>query len=275
MANRGKDTNSSQFFITLAPCLHLNAKHTVFGQVVSGKDVVERMAKVDVDKNDKPLDDVLVSHCGELERKKKQHTNLAVPEKLSTATSTSRGRHTKRKSSTPNRSPSPSRGHGRESGSRHRHRHRRHKRDDSQPSKSGASSPEPVKDRRRSDVLPDHNLRGRPKKRSRSRSRSPMAETSEDNNARTHYRKRSPPPSRPRSRSPGHRRQRSLPNQYRDWREEERLRKAEMDREGDRYMEDSSGRLGGGGGWDNSGGGGEVKYKGRGAMKFRDQGRRW
>ncbi|KAI9848838.1 MAG: hypothetical protein M1837_006354 [Sclerophora amabilis] len=71
MANRGKDTNSSQFFFTLAPCPHLNAKHTVFGQVLSGQPALERMAKVRVDKNDRPLEDVIVAHCGELERRKK------------------------------------------------------------------------------------------------------------------------------------------------------------------------------------------------------------
>ncbi|KAA6414462.1 MAG: Pro isomerase domain-containing [Lasallia pustulata] len=70
MANRGKGTNSSQFFITLAPCEHLNAKHTVFGHVVSGKNVLDRVAKVHVDKSDKPYEAVLVSHCGEIERPK-------------------------------------------------------------------------------------------------------------------------------------------------------------------------------------------------------------
>ncbi|SLM33698.1 peptidyl-prolyl cis-trans isomerase d [Lasallia pustulata] len=59
MANRGKGTNSSQFFITLAPCEHLNAKHTVFGHVVSGKNVLDRVAKVHVDKSDKPYEAVL------------------------------------------------------------------------------------------------------------------------------------------------------------------------------------------------------------------------
>ncbi|MCJ1314690.1 hypothetical protein MMC15_000002 [Xylographa vitiligo] len=55
MANRGKGTNSSQFFITLAPCQHLNAKHTVFGHTVRGLDLVSRIGKLAVDESDKPL----------------------------------------------------------------------------------------------------------------------------------------------------------------------------------------------------------------------------
>ncbi|KAF2228768.1 hypothetical protein EV356DRAFT_457091, partial [Viridothelium virens] len=66
MANRGKSTNSSQFFITLTECPHLNGKHTIFGHLVSGQDVLRRMAKIDVDNNDRPLTPLLIAHCGEL-----------------------------------------------------------------------------------------------------------------------------------------------------------------------------------------------------------------
>jgi peptidyl-prolyl isomerase G (cyclophilin G) len=259
----------------LAPCPHLNDKHTVFGHIVSGKDTLARMAKVQVDKDDKPMVDVIVSRCGELERKTKTATSLAVPGKDHNASSTSRGRHKRRHSATPERSPSPSRGHTRESGSRHRHRHRRHRRDDSPSSESRKSitPPDSFATRRRSEAAPDHNLRGRRRNRSRSPSKTPVEETDEVSPPAREYRKRSSPPSRPRSKSPGYRRQRSLPNQYRDWREEERIRRAELERDGDRYMDDSSGRLGGGGEWDDGGGDG-VKYKGRGAMKYKEQQRR-
>ncbi|KAF2092175.1 hypothetical protein K490DRAFT_31568, partial [Saccharata proteae CBS 121410] len=66
MANRGKDTNSSQFFITLAPCEHLNNKHTIFGRLAAGQTTLEAISQVPVDSNDRPKTDVLVSHCGEL-----------------------------------------------------------------------------------------------------------------------------------------------------------------------------------------------------------------
>lgn len=55
MANRGADTNGSQFFLTLVPFPELDGKHAVFGRIVAGLDVVERIARTPRNQNDKPL----------------------------------------------------------------------------------------------------------------------------------------------------------------------------------------------------------------------------
>jgi peptidyl-prolyl isomerase G (cyclophilin G) len=288
MANRGKATNSSQFFITLDECPHLNNKHTIFGRLVAGEDTLARMAKVQVDSDDKPLEPVLIARCGELERKKK--APAASPEPASK----DRGRKNRRGSSaTPSRSPSP------------------------RPTRS-----QPV--RRQSDHIIDENLRGRVRARSDDEDTESVAKEraieSDSQSPDSRYkRKRSPSPSRgferkkasrDSSRSPvdSRRRRRSLPNQYYDHdaptrsNDSDRRRPRENDRyrpgNGNRQHDRDEGRRGGRGGRNSyrppqrqeegrlggdtygsaGAGAGEestVKFKGRGHMKFREPDRRW
>lgn len=270
-ANRGRNSNGSQFFLTLDDCQHLNGKHTIFGRLVDGVNVLEQIAKVAVDGEDRPVQPVLISRCGELTRKEKMY------------------RDSRQENATPVSNDTDERGRRRKS--------------DMKEDETDAVPP-PQKARRQSDNIVDEGKRGRPRLRSRSRSDSnsqPLEEVDESDHSsvKMHKRKRSKSPSRHivDRRSDGakaERRRRSLPNQYNNHRDrerdegEERYRPSPR-REGQRYPGRNSrtryadeGRLGGGDGDGRLGSDGAfdepaptVKYKGRGAMKFREPDRSW
>ncbi|KXS98976.1 hypothetical protein AC578_4976 [Pseudocercospora eumusae] len=277
-ANSGKHTNGSQFFITLEPCEHLNGKHTIFGRLVSGEDTLRRISQVAVDKNDRPVEPVLVARCGELERKKKQKHD-SIHDTLAQTQADERGRRRKSDGSGDEMDTTP----------------------DHRPLNGRRS-------RRQSDNVVDEGLRGRPRLRSVSRSPShPIEEESESMSdaehspVKKHKRKRSPSPSRHLDRrdegAQFERRRRSLPNQYdrqaRRDPEGDRYRpsprrddnykhaaghrggndKYRPSRDRDRYQDENrlgDGRLGGGGYDDYDP---PVKFKGRGVMKYREPGR--
>ncbi|MCJ1478206.1 hypothetical protein MMC13_006882 [Lambiella insularis] len=306
MANRGKGTNSSQFFITLAPCQHLNAKHTVFGHVVMGMDTVDRIAKVEVDNGDKPVQDVFITHCGELEQRKK----LKVTSHPAPIRNNGDNKHTgfakrgrKRPQSPRQPSRSPSRAYS-ASPAEHPEYHKKYRKRSKSP---GASPP-----RRRSDFEIDETRRGRARTRSRSLEE-PGKEVAREE--RRQERKRNPSPSRsrsrPRSLSPHLRRQHTRSRERSPFlralrsghdhsrRDESWIRREEEEREGGQSRFDgvldsgyirkskrptdhyrptgqspyrkSQGRLGGN---DSGDGGeheaGEVQFKGRGSMKYKE-----
>lgn len=69
MANAGRNTNGSQFFITFTKTPHLNGKHVVFGRVEKGLEVVRKMERVQTGAEDRPKMRINVAKCGQLIKK--------------------------------------------------------------------------------------------------------------------------------------------------------------------------------------------------------------
>ena len=61
MANAGPGTNGSQFFITVAEPNWLDGRHTIFGEVVEGSEIVTAISKVATDAQDRPREDVVIN----------------------------------------------------------------------------------------------------------------------------------------------------------------------------------------------------------------------
>jgi cyclophilin family peptidyl-prolyl cis-trans isomerase len=66
MANAGKDTNGSQFFITTTETPHLDGKHVVFGQVIEGFEYIDKLNTMQTNERDRPIHNVVISNCGTL-----------------------------------------------------------------------------------------------------------------------------------------------------------------------------------------------------------------
>lgn len=70
MANAGPNTNGSQFFITFGPCSWLNGKHTVFGHIIKGEDILSQMEQSGSD-NGVPKKKIMITECGEYNEENK------------------------------------------------------------------------------------------------------------------------------------------------------------------------------------------------------------
>lgn len=227
----------------------------------------------------------MISSCGELERRKKVDIhasgNIAKRSQEVPSDSRDRGRRKRRRSRSGGRHES-----GPHSRSPRQTTHNERRETSRTP--SATPPPQGKRGRRSSDFKIDENLRGRERRR---------AGVQEDVSADRKEHRRSRSPSRPlpheHSRSPDYRRRRSLPNHYerrearsRHRDDEESLREQELRREDgrDRFhgadrqhasnrqsWHNSNGRLGGNA-WEDQGDGDQIKFKGRGSMKYRERG---
>jgi peptidyl-prolyl isomerase D len=79
MANAGPGTNGSQFFVTTVPTPHLDGKHVVFGEVLSGKSIIRQIENLPT-QSDKPTRDVVIANCGELSGEEALAADVKAPD---------------------------------------------------------------------------------------------------------------------------------------------------------------------------------------------------
>ena len=181
MANKGKNTNGSQFFITLGKALHLNGKHCAFGKVVQGINVVHEIAKVETE-GDRPvaMQRVVIVDCGIGTGDEKDSGGSASDSSSSSSSSTSSSRYDRKRK---HKSKSKKRKHKRRDrdddsshkkskkrrSSHSKHNSKRHKRDEHKRKKKDKRSHRHRREKGSSSSDDDHRRHSSKKKRKHDR----------------------------------------------------------------------------------------------------------